>query len=201
MENQNLTLRPETPADYAATEQLTYDVFKGAKIPGQTHTDEHLVLHNLRKTPNFVPELTMVALQNGTLVGHILYVTCTITAPDGTVHEVLTFGPLSVRPDLQGTGIGGTLVRHTLKKAAELGYKGVFIFGHTDYYPRFGFQNAETFGVTTADGKNFDAFMGLELAPGALAGIHGRLHLPAAYTVTDEEREAFNKDFFAQREP
>ncbi|MPN19883.1 hypothetical protein SDC9_167258 [bioreactor metagenome] len=57
----------------------------------------------------------------------------------------------------------------------------MIIYGNPAYYGRFGFCNAAQFGITTADGANFDAFMALELSPGALAGIHGRYIEDAAF--------------------
>ena len=42
------------------------------------------------------------------------------------------------------------------------------IFGEPGYYPEFGFQTCDHYGITTAEGKNFDAFMGIELSSEAL---------------------------------
>lgn len=56
---------------------------------------------------------------------------------------------------------------------------GVIVVGHPDYYPRFGFSaNA----VRKLDSPYAgEAFMGLELVPGALAGAHGAVRYPAAF--------------------
>lgn len=113
----------------------------------------------------------------------------------GERTEALIFGPLSVRPDQQGRGVGSLLVRHSLKRAAGLGYKGVFIFGNPGYYGRFGFQNAERFGVTTREGENFDAFMGLELFPGGLKGVAGKFYEDPVFTVSEEDVAAFDRGF------
>lgn len=80
-----------------------------------------------------------------------------------TELEVLSLGPLTVAPKFQGKGIGSRLVRHSLSVAKILGYDAVIIFGHPTYYPRFGFQEAKEFGISTKEGKNFPAFMALEL--------------------------------------
>jgi len=67
-----------------------------------------------------------------------------------------------------------------MKLAANKGYKGIVIFGEPEYYPRIGFKTCDNFNITTADGKNFDAFMGIELVEG---------NLPK------EEVEEYNKKF------
>ena len=46
-----------------------------------------------------------------------------------------------------------------MKLAANKGYKGIVILGEPDYYPRIGFKTCDNFNITTADGKNFDAFI------------------------------------------
>ena len=59
----------------------------------------------------------------------------------------------------------------TFDEARKLGYRAIVIFGHPDYYPRMGFRRAAEFGITTADGSSFDAFMALPLYEGALDEI------------------------------
>ena len=65
----NIVFRLETESDYFETEKMTeafWDLYK----PG---CNEHFVLHQLRKSPDFIPELDYVAVDNGTLVGNIVY--------------------------------------------------------------------------------------------------------------------------------
>lgn len=176
-----LTLRNETPNDYRAVEELLRDAFWDVYAPGCT---EHFVAHRLRASASFVPQLDFVALQGGRIIGSILYSRAQVTGPQGS-DEILTFGPLGVLPALQGQGVGSALIRHTLPLAAALHYRAVIIYGNPAYYGRFGFRNAAQFGITTADGANFDAFMALELTPGALAGISGHFLEDAAFEPDD----------------
>ena len=60
--------------------------------------------------------------------------------------------------------------------ATEKGYKAIFICGVPEYYPKYGFKTADTFGITMPDGSNFDAFMGYELQKDALKGVTGRFY-------------------------
>ena len=75
------------------------------------------LLHILRSDPSFVPELDVVAVQDGRIVGHIAYTKSTVTLPDGGLLPTLMFGPISVAPDHQKCGIGARLIYHTLDAA------------------------------------------------------------------------------------
>ncbi|MCL2216391.1 MAG: N-acetyltransferase [Defluviitaleaceae bacterium] len=196
-EKTNLRLRPELPADRYAVESLTREAFWDTFWePGQQICDEHLLVHRLRKSPNYVPELNYVAEQNGKLVGHIIYSKSKIIDPAGNPHETLTFGPLSVLPEYQGQGIGKALMLHTFGVATRLGFRAVLIFGHPDYYPRVGFRRAAEFGITFKDVLPFDAFMAYPLYPGALEVISGSYHLDPVYeSLTQEAALEFDKLF------
>jgi len=197
----DLNIRLETPADHYAVEEITRDAFwvfwdsdyweKGKKI-----CDEHLLVHKLRNVDALVPELNYVAESDGEIVGHIIYTKSRIESGDGEKHETLTFGPLTVKPEYQRKGIGKALMQHTLAKAKELGYRAVLIFGHPEYYPRVGFKRAAEFGVTTPDGRTFDAFMVFPLYEGALDGIHGKYYVdPVFEDLPQEEALEFDKRF------
>ena len=59
----------------------------------------------------------------------------------------------AVVPDLQNKRIGSELVWAGLAECRPLGVGAVFVLGHPDYYPRFGFQGAAQFGLRY---KNID---------------------------------------------
>lgn len=187
-------IRQETSADFRTVEELTREAFWGC-MDNPTCDGEPLIVHRLRQSPDFVPELDLVAEIDGKIVAHILYSKGKILSSDGRETEVLGFGPLSVLPSWQKHGIGGDLLRYSLQKAADLGFRAVLIYGHPDYYPRFGFQPAHNFGITTPDGSSFDALMAFELFPGALDGISGSFHESSAYEITPEEASEFDRSF------
>ena len=153
------------------------------------------MVHKLRKIPAFVPELDYVAEVDGKVVGNIMYSKAKVVDNAGTEREVLTFGPISVLPQYQSQGIGKTLLRHTVAEARRLGYRAILFFGHPDYYPRVGFRRAGEFGITTASGKTFDAFMAMPLRDGALDGITGRFHEDPVFVLDPKEAEEFDKGF------
>lgn len=189
----DITLRPEQPEDYRETEHLTREAFWNLFRPG---CDEHYLLHVMRSDPSFIPELDFVAVKDGRILGNIVYAKGRVTDKAGGSHEVITFGPVSVLPDAQKSGIGASLILHTLDLARKLGYRAVIILGHPDYYPRFGFKRAREFGLTTETGETFDPFMALELLPGGLSMIGGGVfHESEAYKVDQEASALFDQTF------
>lgn len=190
-----MNIRGERQADYEVVERLTYEAFGTIKKPGRGDTDEHLLVHKMRSAPAFISELSLVCELEGKVVGHIAYTKSKVISADGTEHETITFGPVSVLPKYQKRGIGAALIRFTLEKAMVLGYKAVLITGHPEYYPQFGFVNAERFGITMPDGTNMDAFMALELKEGALDGVSGRWIYDSVFETDKAELAAFNEEY------
>lgn len=187
-----IDIRNERPEEYRAVEALTREAFWNLHVPG---CDEHYLLHVLRAHADFVPELDFVAFIGGEPAGNIVYARSSVKTAGGQKRGVLTFGPLSVEPKYQKQGVGSALVRHSLAKAAALGYGAVLIYGDPAYYVRFGFRPAEAFGITTGEGVFHPALQALELAPGALADCAGRFFEGEAYHVNETLAAEFDKNF------
>ena len=195
----DIRFRLEGPSDYYAVEELTRDAFWAFWENDRLICDEHLLVHRLRQSSDFVPELSYIAEVGGKLAGHIAYSKSRVVDDMGNSHEMLTFGPISVLPECQDKGIGMALMRHTFCIAQGLGYRAILIYGHPDYYPRVGFRRASEFGITAPDGSSRDAFMALPLYDGALDGISGRYFICEAYEgLTQEDALAFDKKFPAK---
>lgn len=192
----HITLRLEEEKDYREVELLTREAFwkpeRFEKLGG-IGADEHFLAHTLRTAPEFVPELDFIAECDGQIIGNVIYSMAYVLMPDGERHAVLNFGPLSVLPEYQKQGVGSALMRHTLKTAARLGYGAVLFFGHPAYYPRFGFKEAKEFGITTAWGANYPAFMAMELIYGDLDGFIGSFHESPLYDVDSEKARVYDR--------
>lgn len=188
----NIIIRRENEGDYEEVENLTREAFWDIYQPGCV---EHLLAHKLRKAEAFIPELDFIAELDSQLVGNIMYSKAKIVDESGTECEVVSFGPLSILPLYQKSGIGSELVNHTIELAKEMGYKAVVIFGNPDYYHRFGFVNAENYHITTGDGENFEAFMGRELYEDALQEISGRFYEAPVFKIDKAESDTFDKKF------
>jgi putative acetyltransferase len=78
--------------------------------------------------------IALVAEQDGAVAGHILF------SPMREPERCLGLAPVSVAPAFQGQGIGAALIRAGIERARNEDWRGVFLLGHADYYPRFGFS-------------------------------------------------------------
>ena len=78
--------------------------------------------------------IALVAELDRSIVGHALF------SPMRSPERCLGLAPVSVMPALQGRGIGAALIRAGLERARNEDWRGVFVLGHADYYPRFGFS-------------------------------------------------------------
>jgi putative acetyltransferase len=115
--------------------------------------------------------LSLVATIEDRVVGHILFTPITIEPP--VDRRIAGLAPMAVRPEQQRVGIGSQLIRAGLQECRRNGYSAVVVLGHPDYYPRFGFIPAHTFGLTCEFASAPEAFMALELEADALSGIRG----------------------------
>ena len=70
MSNFNLIIRNEKEKDYRDVEHLIREAFWNLYIPG---CNEHFVVHNLRNSNDFIPELDFIAEKEGQIVGQIAY--------------------------------------------------------------------------------------------------------------------------------
>lgn len=188
----NILIREESEKDYYDTELMTQRAFWNKHHMG---CDEHYLVHLLRSDTEYVKEISRVAEVDGRVVGAIFYSKARIE-DNGKIHEVLTFGPLCVDPDYWGMGIGGKLLHTTMKLAAEKGYKSIVIYGEPDYYPLHGFVTCDHYNITTPEGKNFAAFMCIELIPGGLEGIQGKFYESKVFEKLDPvEVNYYNEKF------
>lgn len=161
-------IRPEMPADVEPIARVITAAF------GQE--DEAVLVARLRKEGH--ARLSLVAEFEGRIVGHLLFSHLPIVTPQGTV-SALALAPLAVVPELQSQGIGTALTRAGLDACRRAGHAIVIVLGHKHYYPRFGFS-AELAQPLESPFAG-DSFMALELVPGALCGVRGRVEYPPAF--------------------
>lgn len=189
---EDIVICPEEEKEHRKVEELVLQAFWNKY---RTGCNEHFLVHKMRKADVYVPQISRVAKVHGEIAGVICYTRAMLQKGDA-FKEILTFGPLCVAPAWQGRGIGGALLTETLKLAAKEGFEGVVILGEPDYYPLHGFKTCDNFGITTADGKNFDAFMGIELVEGGLSEFGGRFVEAEIFEdLPEEENEAFTRGF------
>jgi predicted N-acetyltransferase YhbS len=93
----------------------------------------------------------------------------------------LALAPVSVLPEMQGKGVGTMLIEQAHQKARELGYKSIVLLGHEKYYPRFGYQQADTFGINLPFDVPKENCMAVELTKGGLDGVRGMVEYPKEF--------------------
>ena len=109
--------------------------------------DEHLLVQRLRSSPEFIPELSLVAEhETDGIVGHILLSPVHLVNEAGAVRA-LALAPVSVLPEYQNQGIGSQLIRSAHRVARGLKHSCIVLIGHADYYPRFGYLPAIQFDI------------------------------------------------------
>lgn len=159
----DLEIRPETEADIPGIRLVEERAF-------QRPTEADLV--TLCRTRARLT-LSLVAVRAGSIMGHILFTPVTLEPQRDTLRG-LGLGPLAVLPEYQRKSIGSQLLRAGLELSRAQGYDFIVLLGDPRYYSRFGFAAARNFGLSSDYGDG-DEFQVLELRPGALAGVYGKV--------------------------
>lgn len=155
-------IRAETPVDSQAIDHVVRAAF------GQD--DEMRLVQALRDGGHNL--LSLVAEKNGEIIGQLLFTRLPIEGDKQTWNAV-ALAPLAVLPQFQRQGVGTALMKAGLQRLRELGETIVIVLGHKHYYPRFGFV-AELAKPLQGPFSGV-SWMALELTPGALQGVRGRV--------------------------
>ena len=148
----------------------------------------------LRKHPDFIPQLDLVAERNGQIVGNIMYTKAWLEDEAGNRKKILTFGPLSVAPNAQRQGIGKRLMEESFRIALQMGYDAVVIFGHPGNYVSSGFRSCARYNISL-NGIVPTAMLVRELRENALNGRKWNYLESSAYEISETDAEAFDLQF------
>ena len=163
-------VRPERPEDRHAVRHVNERAFG--------RPDEADLVDRLRE--EVASYFALVALLDGEIVGHIAFTPVALDPPKPQLNA-RGLAPMAVLPAYQRTGIGTALVREGLAACRRSGADVVVVLGHPAYYPRFGFEPAAAFDLASEYDAPPEAFMVLELVPGALEGVEGTVQYHAAF--------------------
>ena len=163
MQQPQIDIRRERPDDVDEIDRVESSAF-----PTRAEAD----LVRAIRASGASPYVSLVAEIDRRVVGHALVSPVSVTSD--APWAAMALGPIAVEPPQQRRGVGSALVRAGLTACWELHHGVVFVLGHPGYYARFGFAPAHRFQVRWEhlDGPS-DAFMLIELSPGALAGRRG----------------------------
>ena len=159
-------IRPERPADAAAVRA----VYRAA-FPTPFEAD---LVDALR--PELSPWRAFVAERDGEVVGHLLFTPVSLEPTPAHESPLVGLGPMAVHPDHQRSGIGSALADGALAALSAEPIDAVVVLGHPEWYPKFGFRPAKRFGLRPGFEAPESAFMALELVPGALLNVSGKVN-------------------------
>lgn len=167
-----MIIRPETIDDKEAVRSVNEQAFGRA-----AEADLVESLHAAHKVV-----LSLVAVQEGQIVGHILFCPVAIQAKTES-YDAIGLGPMAVLPQFQRQGIGSALVRSGLEALRQQNHPLVIVLGHPEFYPRFGFLPASASGIGCPFDAPDEAFLLAELSPGAAAGKSGTVVYPPEFNA------------------
>jgi putative acetyltransferase len=159
-----LEIREEQPGDETAIRNVNEQAFGS---PAEAD-----LVDKLRERDAFV--LSMIAIEDDTVVAHILFTEAIIDDPDASI-KAIGLAPMAVLPQYQRKKIGSQLLDAALDKCKHLDHDAVIVLGYPEYYPKFGFTTAKSQGIQCEFDVPDDVFMVLELKEDALAGWTGTI--------------------------
>lgn len=165
----SLLIREENENDWAVVFNVNHAAFP-------TPAEANLV-NALRAQCH--PLVSLVAEENGMLIGHILFSPVQLAGYPRLL--LMGLAPMAVLPGYQRKGVGAALINAGLDKCRSLDVGAVVLLGHVEYYPRFGFAPAVRYGISCEYGVHEESFMVLELQAGYLRGKTGMIHYHDAF--------------------
>jgi putative acetyltransferase len=135
-------VRRERPGDQAAIAAVHSAAF-ARPLPGGRPPPEVRLVADLRICDGWIPALSIVAIEDGAIVGHVVCTRATIAAR----IPVLGLGPLGVVPVRQRAGVGKALMHAVVGAADALDERLIALLGNPEYYSRYGFEPSRQHGV------------------------------------------------------
>lgn len=133
-------IRDEAEPDVEAIGPLITDAFRTAP---HSSGSEAMIVAGLRRAGALT--LSLIAVEDEAVVGHVAFSPVKI---DGSDQGWFALGPIAVRPDRQGRGIGAALIRAGLERLRAQDAQGCVLVGDPTYYARFGFQTRSGLWMT-----------------------------------------------------
>lgn len=182
-------IRNEKETDYKIVEDITRKSFYNVYVPG---CQEHYLVHIMRGHEDFIPELDFVIEVDGEIIGNIMYTKAKLVDENEIEKEILTFGPVCILPKHQRKGYGKILMEHSFKKAEEMGYDTIVIFGSPSNYVSCGFKSCKKYNICAEDGTYPTAMMVKELKANVLDGRKWVYHDSPVMQIDEKAAEEFD---------
>lgn len=180
----NIEIRDASKSDFSDVMQVEKEAFGDEK--------EAILVSQLLEDESAEPIISLLAFKEDEAVGHILFTRATIDG-NGSSPLIYLLAPLAIKPEYQRQGIGGMLINEGLKKLKGIGAQMVFVLGHENYYPKYGFkQDAGSMGFLAPfpiPEEHADAWMVYPLSSGSIDAFKGRVVCADALNKPEHWRE------------
>lgn len=150
-----MIIRQEKPTDKDEIFSVVEAAFLSAE---QSDGNEQFLVNALRKGEAYIPALSLVAEEDGRIIGHILFSRARVQG-----KTVLALAPLSVLPECQRSGVGTALISAGHDIARGLGYEYSVVLGSELYYPKYGYVPADELGIFPPFDVPRENFMAIRL--------------------------------------
>ena len=170
-----MRIRSEKKEDYETITKIDDIAFKGKQ--------EGILIKRLRKKREYNKELSLVAVKDEKIIGHVLLFPLFIKTDNSQV-KTLSLGPMAVLPEHQKRGVGKELIKKGIEVAKKKGFKSIVVIGHKGYYPKFGFRKSAEYKLRLPEKYSkipSEAFMILELEKNCLKEVLGEVQFPKEY--------------------
>jgi predicted N-acetyltransferase YhbS len=178
-----IIVRAVKQEEYRFIEDFVYEIFKNTSY--SDGVVEKSLVREIREKQYYIPQLDLVAEENGEIIGH--FILSKLPISNKYENEILMLSPVSVAIKKQRQGVGKFMLQEGIKLASERGYKGIIVEGDYRYYRRFGFRTSTEFGIYASQ-KNLppskDNLMAMELCKDGLKNICGEVDYTIYHSLT-----------------
>lgn len=170
-----MVIRQERETDIPEIYEFVKTAFETARY---SEGDEQDFVNRLRCGGDYIPELALVAEDEGRIIAHIMLTRLFVVG--GTAeYPVLLLAAVSVLLERRSEGIGRRITKDAFTRAREQGNTAVIVVGDPGYYSHFGFESSIKFGIKNLNSIDDKFVMALELIPEILRNITGTISIPA----------------------
>lgn len=188
-----MDIRLERRTDYKEVEFLVRESFWNVYRPG---CYEHLIIHNLRHDPSFIPQLDYIIEEDNKIIAQIAYSTNDVCVDGKKTDKVVTLGPVCVHPDYRQKGYASKLIEFTLEKAKQMDIPYVFVVGDEKFYHRFVFEDASKYNLQFNDIEEDTPFFMIKVLDEEKTGNFNAVYMDnECFKIDENELEAFDKKF------
>ncbi len=156
------TIRLEAPDDAARVEALNAESFGPGRFAKSAY--------RLREGVDPIAALSFVAVEGAILRGSVRFWPISVGG-----HEELLLGPLAVRSDQRGRGIGIALMQAGIAAAQAGPWRGILLVGDEPYYAKVGFSRLPPGRVTFPGPVDQSRILGLSLKGGEMLTLSGQI--------------------------